>query len=66
MDVNLRSFHQPALICPQVTLCFWYQDVLMGETSRDCESQSPTVGGRQNKPLTELKTQRKKKKKQES
>ncbi len=58
-----QYFYQPALICPRMTLCFLYQDVLKGETSRDCGSQSLTVGGRQNKPLTELKTRERKRKK---
>lgn len=56
LDQMCKHCHQPALIYPQMTLCFWFQDVLTGETSRDRGSQSLTVGGRQNKRLTELKT----------
>lgn len=39
-----------------MTLCLRNQDVLAGETSQHRGSRSLTVGGRQNKPLTELKT----------
>lgn len=56
-------FYQSALICPQITVCFWCEDVLMGETSHDRGCHSLTVGGRQNKPLAELKTCDKKDKK---
>lgn len=30
----LWFFYQPALICPQMTVTFWYQHVLMGEMSK--------------------------------
>lgn len=56
LDQICSRCHQPALIYPRMTLCFWFQDVLTGETSCARGRQSLTVGGRQNKRLTELKT----------